>query len=168
MNRLFRFEHIIAEAEIALSSFMILIALCISLYAITWRNLGYGTGDWVLELPITLVSWAVFIGTGANIAFENHIKTDFFVKLLHKKIRKLILLIMYIILLISFLLIFYYAVIATESFAKTDYRLYEMFFTPFYIVFIVMPISAIAWCFHIVMRIIDLVFIRDIRLHQTK
>jgi len=156
MNKIFRLERNIIRIEIAVSILMIVAALFISFYTILWRNLGYSTGDWVLELPITLITWAVFVGTGANIASSDHIKTDFFIKFLPLKIKKIVLLIMYIVLLMLFAAIFYYSITATELFIKTHYKLYELFYISFFIVFSVVPFSTVIWCFHIIIKIIQL------------
>ncbi len=137
---------------------MIVIACFVSLYTIIVRNMGYGTADWALEVPITLVSWATFIGIGANLAFGSHIKTDFFLKKLSKKIQKVVLILTYFLLLFISVLIVYYGIIAVELFIKTDYKLYEMFYTPFYLVFLILPASASIWCFHILIRIFNVYF----------
>jgi len=138
---------------------MIVIACFVSLYTIIVRNMGYGTADWVLEVPITLISWATFIGVGANLAFESHIKTDFFLKKLSKKIQKTVLVLTYFLLMAISVLIVYYGAIAVELFIKTDYRLYEMFYTPFYLVFLILPVSASIWCYHILIRILNVYFL---------
>lgn len=157
MNKLFRIERVLLYIEIILASSSILFALLITLYSIITRNLGYSTGDWTIELPVTLITWAVFIGAGYNISLNKHIKTDFFLKVIFPtRFQKTIIIIQYYILLILIAIILYYGIISTQLYIETHYKLYELFYTPFFIVFIIIPLSMLAWIFHIILRIVNI------------
>ncbi len=148
-------ENKVKRVEIVLASSFILCALLITIYSIVIRNLGFSTGDWTLELPVTLITWSIFIGSGYNIAINKHINTDFFLKAIFpEKARKYIILIQHIMLLILIVIIFHYGLVTTKMYINTHYKLYELFYIPFYIVFIIMPTSMIVWFFHTIIRII--------------
>ncbi len=158
LSKMLRLNHAIASVELRISSFMIVIASCISLYTIIVRNSGYSTADWAVDLSIALVSWAIFIGVGANFASKSHINTDFFSKMFPQRFQKGILILVNIILLFMFIFIIHYSIIATELFVKTGDKLYEMFNTPLYIVFLILPISMFIWCVHLLIDTIDIYF----------
>ncbi len=159
---LLKLDSAVAKAEITIASASIMVACVISMYTITMRNLGENTADWVLTLPIMLMTWATFAGVGYNISTDSHIKTDFFIKKLPKQLQKAILVTMYLMLIVISVMISYFGVISTEVFIRTHYKLYEMFYTPFYIVFLILPVSAALWCFHLIVRIF-----REIMLSET-
>lgn len=154
--KLFRFNRMIASVELRLASLMVVAASCISLYTIIVRNSGHSTADWAVDLPIALVSWAIFIGVGANFVSGSHINTDFFLKKLPFKFQKTIFIFVDLILFGMFIFIIYYGIIATQLFIKTGNRLYEMFNTPVYIVFLILPISVAIWCIHILINIVKI------------
>jgi|GEM_PF-3380675 len=158
LSKLLKFNRRLASLELRLASLMIVIASCLSLYTIIVRNSGHSTADWAVDLPIALVSWAIFIGSGANFVSKSHINTDFFLQKLPFKFKKSILILVNLILLGMFIFIIHYSIIATELFIKTGNRLYEMFNTPVYIVFLVLPISVVIWCVHVVIDIVEIYF----------
>lgn len=156
MDKLLRIERFLAYIELGLAGTFIIGALGISAFTILWRNLGKSTGDWVLDLPITLVTWAVFIGVGAGIASQSHVQVGVFLHMLPERSQRIILLFVYSILLGLSIFLIYYGIDTTLWYIKTDERLYEMLFTPTYITFLVIPISSILWCFHFTMRLLSL------------
>ncbi|MDX1808219.1 MAG: TRAP transporter small permease [Sulfurospirillaceae bacterium] len=156
LGKLLSFNLKIASLELRLASIMIVIASCLSLYTIIVRNSGHSTADWTVDLPIALVSWAIFIGSGANFVYKSHINTDFFLEKLPFKLKKTILIFVNFVLLGMFIFIVHYSIIATELFIKTGNRLYEMFNTPVYIVFLILPISVVIWCVHVLIDIVDI------------
>jgi len=156
VTRLFHLNRFISSLELRLASLMVVIASCISLYTIIVRNSGHSTADWAVDLPISLVSWAIFFGVGSNFVTKSHINTDFFLKKLPFKVQKIIFIFVNLLLLGMFIFIIYYSIIATQLFIQTGNRLYEMFNTPVYIVFLILPISVVMWSIHILIDIIDI------------
>ncbi len=66
-------------AELAVSALFIAASLGISLYTIATRALLVPTSEWVLNLPLELVTLASLYGAGGLIASEGHIGVDFVV-----------------------------------------------------------------------------------------
>lgn len=157
MNKLFKIERILLYIEIILASSSIFCAWLITLYSIIMRNLGYSTGDWTIELPVTLISWAIFVGSGYGIALNKHIKTDFFLKVIFPaRFHKTLITIQYFAMLIFIAIIIYYGIISTQLYIETHYKLYELFYVPFSIIFVIVPLSMAVWIFHIILRIINI------------
>lgn len=158
LGKLLQFNRGLASLELRLASLMVILASCISLYTIIVRNSGHSTANWVVDFPIALVSWAIFVGVGANFVSKSHINTDFFSKMFPQSFQKAILIFVNLVLISTFIFIIYYSIIAVQLFIKTGDILYEMFNTPIYIVFSILPISVAIWCVHLVIDIVDIYF----------
>lgn len=72
-------------AELAVAAIFIAGSLGISLYTIVTRALFIPTSEWVLNLPLELVTLAFLFGAGGLIASEGHIGVDFVVDWLPRR-----------------------------------------------------------------------------------
>ena len=72
-------------AELAAAAVFLTASLCISLYTIVTRALLFATSEWVLNLPLELVTLASLFGAGGLIASEGHIGVDFVVDWLPRR-----------------------------------------------------------------------------------
>ncbi len=77
-------------AELAAAAVCIAGSLAISLYTIVTRALLVPTSEWVLNLPLELVTLASLFGAGWLIAGEGHIGVDFVVDWLPRRTRALV------------------------------------------------------------------------------
>lgn len=74
-----RFAVWIVYTELAVAAVFITGSLCISLYTIVTRALLIPTAEWVLHLPLELLTLASLFGAGGLIGSEGHIGVDFVV-----------------------------------------------------------------------------------------
>jgi TRAP-type C4-dicarboxylate transport system permease small subunit len=75
----------VGRVEVALAAACITASLGISLYTIVTRTLLIPTSEWVLDLPLELVTLASLFGAGGLIASEGHIGVDFVVDWLPRR-----------------------------------------------------------------------------------
>ncbi len=73
-------------AELAAAAVFVSGSLCVSLYTIVTRALMVPTSEWVLHLPLELVTLASLFGAGGLIASEGHIGVDFVVDSLPRRV----------------------------------------------------------------------------------
>lgn len=77
-------------AELAVAAIFTAGSLGISLYTIVTRALMVPTAEWVLHLPLELVTLASLFGAGGLIASEGHIGVDFVVNWLPRRTGALV------------------------------------------------------------------------------
>jgi TRAP-type C4-dicarboxylate transport system permease small subunit len=75
----------IGYAELAVAAVLIAGSLGISLYTIVTRALMIPTSEWVLDVPLEVVTLASLFGAGGLIASEGHIGVDFVVDWLPRR-----------------------------------------------------------------------------------
>ena len=67
------------QAELGVATVCIAASLAISVYTIATRTLLIPTSEWVLNLPLELITLASLFGAGGLVAREGHIEVDFLV-----------------------------------------------------------------------------------------
>lgn len=154
MKYISKIDRIMRSIELTVSSISILISCLVVLYTIIVRNLGLSTGDWALGLPVTMVSCITFFGCGGIVSDDSHIKTVLLVKQFNPNVQKGIYFISYLLLICSSALILYYSITLLVMHYNSNYRLEDLFYIPYFIVFSILPISLILWIFHFIVRII--------------
>ena len=82
-----RIDRAIATVEEAVASAALLLALCISLYAVFMRWARIPTGEWVLDLPVELLLVIALYGSGALIARRSHMSVVFALERLPRSAR---------------------------------------------------------------------------------
>ncbi len=137
------------------ATILITATIFISIYSILMRWFNKSTGDWVLEFPINLLAWGTFIGAGAAIHYHKHVQAEIFVDRLPPSVRKVIFIFDYILLLILSAFLVYYGTKNVIFYIHSGERLYLMFNTPTFIVRTIIPISAVLWIFHFIMRLVE-------------
>lgn len=77
------------SAESIFGAALILFALVLFLSGMPLRHFGYSGGGWIEEVTIYLVAWGMLLAAASCVAHDDHVRTDFFIRILSDRLRHL-------------------------------------------------------------------------------